>query len=541
MRPVVWAPLPGRVELALGDRRLPMSRSADGWWAFAADLPAGTDYRFAVDGEPLPDPRSAHPPHGVHGPSRVVDHGAFEWTDDGWSAPRLADLVIYELHVGTFSERGTFEGVLDHAAHLARLGVNCVELMPVAEFAGDRGWGYDGVDIFAPHHAYGGPDGLKRLVDALHARGMAVLLDVVYNHLGPEGNYLGRFGPYFTGRYATPWGAGLNFDGPGSDEVRRFFIDNALMWLRDYHFDGLRLDAVHAIVDGSAYHLLEDLQLAVESEFGGLRFLVAESDLNDPRIVSPRSAGGYGIAAQWSDDLHHAIHALLTGERSGYYADFGSPEQLATALRRAYVYAGDHSPYRRRRHGRPHALAGSSFLAYSQNHDQVGNRAMGERLAHLVDAPRLRMAAALVMCSPFVPMLFMGEEWGASTPFLFFSSHGDPEVARATSEGRMREFEAFGWRPEDVPDPQDPSTFLRSRLQWDELGRQPHIEILEWYRRLVELRLANPAVRTGDLSAVSAEVDGDRLALVNGPVRVECDLAAWTTVVSVGGREALRG
>ncbi len=527
MRFEVWAPDPGSIELELAGRRLPMVRGEDGWCSVEAECGPGTDYRYVVDGTPLPDPRSPWQPEGVHGPSRTIDHSAFAWTDGEWMRPALADLVIYELHAGTFSSEGTFAGVLEHLDHLLELGVNCIELMPVAEFAGDRGWGYDGVDLYAPHHAYGGPDGLKRLVDACHGRGVAVLLDVVYNHLGPEGNYLGRYGPYFTDRHHTPWGPAINFDGPDSDEVRAFFVDNALMWLRDYHLDGLRLDAVHAIVDASATHILEELAQRVEQLTSRPpRLLIAESDLNDPRIVTPPSRGGYGLDAQWSDDFHHAVHAALTGERQGYYRDFGAIEDVERALRQAYVYTGQRSQHRRRRHGRDHSLEGSRFLAYAQNHDQVGNRARGERLSMLTSTERLRMAAALVLCSPFVPLLFMGEEWAASTPFLFFSSHTDPAVARATSEGRIHEFEAFGWDPASVPDPQDRSSWERSRLRWNELSEPAHKEMLEWYRRLIALRRETPELRDGRLDRVEVRVEGQRLEMVRGPVTVVCDLAA---------------
>ena len=527
----VWAPAAGSVELELAGRRHATRALEGGWWASEAPAADRGGYRWVVDGDPLPDPRSPSQPEGVHGPSREVDQGAFAWTDHGWRCPPLRDLVIYELHVGTFTPEGTFAAAASRLDHLVELGVNAVELLPVAEFAGDRGWGYDGVDLYAPHHAYGGPEGLKQLVDACHARGLAAILDVVYNHLGPEGNYLGRFGPYFTDRYATPWGPALNFDGPGSDEVRDFFIENAVMWCRDYHFDGLRLDAVHAIVDTSAVHFLEELRARVPSD----RFVIAESDLNDPRLVEDVERGGYGLDAQWSDDFHHALHAVLTGERSGYYRDFGSLEQLATALRRSYVYAGDRSEHRGRRHGRPHRLPGDRFLAYSQNHDQVGNRATGERLAALTSFPRLKMAAALVLCSPFVPMLFMGEEWAVSTPFLFFSSHTDPALAEATTRGRMSEFEAFGWRPEQVPDPQDPATFERSKLRWEEVGEERHAEMLDWYRRLVALRRRVAALRDPDLDLVDVRVEGARLELRRGPVALSCDLDRDAVELEVDG------
>ncbi|MGH9225300.1 MAG: malto-oligosyltrehalose trehalohydrolase [Acidimicrobiales bacterium] len=483
----VWAPGVESVEAVLGDggERVPLKGPDErGWWEAAVEVARGQRYGFSVDGgEVRPDPRSPSQPDGVHGLSAAVDQMAFPWTDGGWVAPPLSEALIYELHVGTFSEAGTFAGAAARLDHLVDLGVTHVELMPVAEFPGRWGWGYDGVDLYAPHHAYGGPDGLKALVDACHARGLAVLLDVVYNHLGPAGNYLGTYGPYFTDRYATPWGSAVNLDGPDCDEVRAFFVDNSRMWLEDYHVDGVRLDAVHAILDTSAVHLLEELA----HDAPGV--LIAESDLNDPGVVRRPEEGGYGLDAQWSDDLHHALHAVLTGERTGYYADFGSMAQLAKALRQAFVFDGTYSASRRRRHGRsPAGVPPTRFLAYAQTHDQVGNRAEGERLSHLVGEARLRMAAALVLCSPFVPMLFQGEEWGASTPFQYFTDHEDRELGKAVSEGRRREFAAFGWDPEDVPDPQDRATFERSRLRWAEVDTEPHAGLLDWHRRLIALR-----------------------------------------------------
>jgi maltooligosyltrehalose trehalohydrolase len=422
----VWAPGKNTVEVEARGRRYAMTPRENGWWLAELPLDGTFDYAFVVDGgEPLPDPRSRWQPSGIHGLSRMVDHGVFHWTDQRWQAPPLAAAVIYELHIGTFTPAGTFGAAIDKLDHLAELGVTHVELMPVAEFSGSRGWGYDGVDLFAPHHAYGGPEKLKRLIDACHARGLAVILDVVYNHLGPAGNYLSRFGPYFTDRYATPWGQAVNFDDAGSDQVRRFVCDNALMWLRDYHFDALRIDAVHAIYDSSALHILEQLAAevaALAAQSARHLALIAESDLNDPRIVRPRAVGGYGIDAQWSDDFHHALHTVLTGERSGYYADFGTLADLAKALERAFVYDGRYSRFRRRAHGRSReGLSGHNFLGYLQNHDQVGNRARGERSSDLMSVGRLKIAAALVMTAPFIPLLFQGEEWGASAPFLYFT------------------------------------------------------------------------------------------------------------------------
>jgi maltooligosyltrehalose trehalohydrolase len=477
----------------------------------------------------------------VHGPSRVVAHDAFAWTDAGWQPPPLASAVLYELHVGTFTPAGTFDAVMDRLDHLVNLGVTHVELMPVHEFPGTRGWGYDGVDLYAPHHAYGGPAGLKRLVDACHARGLAVLLDVVYNHLGPAGNYLGRFAPYFTDRYQTPWGQAINCDGPDSDEVRRFLCDNALMWLRDYHVDGLRLDAVHAIVDTSALHILEQLALevrALAAHLGRHLVLMAESDHNDPRLVRPPEIGGYGIDAQWSDDFHHALHTVLTGEHNGYYADFGTLADLARALQHAFVYDGRFSVYRRRRHGRPTTgLSGHRFLGYLQNHDQIGNRALGKRSSHLMSPARLQIAAALVLTAPFIPLLFQGEEWGATAPFLYFTDHEDAALGRAVREGRQQEFAAFGWAPADIPDPQAPETGARCKLDWHELRCAPHVGLLDWHRRLIQLRRRFPALTDGRMEAVGVRFDEAARWFVveRGAVTVACNLGAQAQCVPLPG------
>jgi maltooligosyltrehalose trehalohydrolase len=545
----VWAPKAEVVSVVLGahGRRVPMDGPDDRGW-FQTDVEGvghGDAYAFSLDGgDARPDPRSPWQPGGVHGASAVVDHAAFPWTDGGWrGGVPLADSVIYELHVGTFSPEGTFDGVIPRLRHLVDLGVTAVELLPVNEFPGRRGWGYDGVDLYAPHHAYGGPEGLKRLVDAAHDHGLSVVLDVVYNHLGPAGNHLPQFGPYFTDRYATPWGEAVNFDGADSDPVRELVIENVLMWLRDYHVDGLRLDAVHAILDTSATHILEEIAIRVdglEAETGVPRFVVAESDLNDPRIVRDRDAGGYGMDAQWSDDFHHALHAVLTGERAGYYADFGSLAQLAKALGNAFVHDGTYSPFRRRRHGRPPTgLPATRFLGYLQNHDQVGNRATGERSSMLVGPELLKVAAAVMICSPFVPMLFQGEEWGASTPFQYFTDHDDPELGRAVTEGRRREFAAFGWEPEDVPDPQDPETFRRSKLDWGELATPPHAGLLDWHRRLLAFRRATPALRDGRFDDVRVSFDegGRWLLLGHGPVTVAANFGPEEIVVDAPGTE----
>ncbi len=509
-----------------------MRRGDHGWFELAtAELGPGDDYAFVVDGRgPFPDPRSPWQPEGVHGPSRLVDHDSYRWSDADWAGHDPRDGIIYELHVGTFSPRGDFDGVVERLDHLVDLGITAVELLPVAEFSGRRNWGYDGVSLFAPHHAYGGPDGLKRLVDACHQRGLAVVLDVVYNHLGPEGNYLGIYGPYFTSFYSTPWGDAMNYDRADSDEVRRFAIDNALMWLRDYHVDALRLDAVHAIIDTSAVHLLEAIATEVETlaaEVGRPLTLIAESDQNDPRLCRGRDGGGFGLHAQWSDDFHHALRVVLTGDRSGCYRDYDGLGDLARTLESGWLFAGRYSEFRRRTHGRaPDGLSGRNLLAYSQNHDQVGNRAVGDRLANLVSEGRQRIAAALVLTSPFVPMLFQGEEWGSESPFQYFTDHQDTELGRAVAQGRRSEFGEFGWEPDEVPDPQDPATFERSRLDWSELGEQRHAEMLAWYRSLVALRAAEPELAGGDL-VCSVEYDPDG-------VWMRVDRGRFSVVVNFG-------
>jgi maltooligosyltrehalose trehalohydrolase len=542
----IWAPRARRLELVVGDARRPFQRRDHGAWQVAAP-PAGTDYAISIDGgPPRPDPLSAWQPHGVHGASRVVDHAAFAWTDAGFRAAPLATGLIYELHVGTFTPAGTFDGVIARLDDLVALGVSHVELMPVAAFAGRIGWGYDGVALAAVHDPYGGPDGLKRLVDACHRRGLAVLIDVVWNHLGPEGNYLAELGPYFTDRHPTPWGAAVNLDGPGSDEVRGFLRACARRWLCDYHADGLRIDAVHAMVDTSATPFLEELAAWVSelaTALGRPLVLIAESDLNDPRLVQRPARGGFGLDAQWSDDLHHAVHAALTGERAGYYADFGRIADVAAALTRGFVYDGRRSEFRGRRHGRPLVdVPGQRLIGYSQDHDQVGNRARGERLAHLAGLDAARVAAALVFMAPHVPMLFQGEEWAATTPFPYFAGFTDPALVQAVRDGRRREFAEAGWT-DDVPDPFAPATFASAVLRWDERTAEPHAGMLAWYRALVALRRHHPELTDGRWDAMDVRHDeaAGWIAVTRGALTLLANLGAANHVAPVGAARLALG
>lgn len=539
----LWAPNPDVVALEADGTRYPMRRSDDGWWRVTVDVPADARYGFILDGaDPLPDPRSPRQPDGVHGLSQL-------WPAEPvapWPGRAVAGAIIYELHVGTFTEAGTFDAAIERLDHLIDLGVDFVELMPVNAFSGSHGWGYDGVLWYAVHEPYGGPSGLVRFVDACHRRGLGVLLDAVFNHLGPSGNYLPKFGPYLTaGR--TPWGEAINIAAADSDAVRRYIIDCALRWMRDFGIDGLRLDAVHALVDTTAVHLLEELATETDllaAELGRPLSLIAESDLNDPRLITPRDRGGYGLAAQWDDDIHHAIHTAVSGERQGYYADFGSMQTLATTLARGFFHAGTYSSFRRRRHGRPldtGQIPATRLLAYTCTHDQVGNRAIGDRPSQNLDYGQLAVKAALVLGSPYTAMLFMGEEWGASTPFQFFSSHPEPELARATAEGRKAEFADHGWAADDIPDPQDPATFLRSKLDWDEVGTGEHARLLQLYRDLITLRRTEPDFADPWLDHLRVEFDeADRwIVMHRGAFAVVCNLGEQPVVVPVAGEPVL--
>jgi maltooligosyltrehalose trehalohydrolase len=510
----VWAPLVQSMAvkvLAAPERLVPMVRNGSGYWtATVSDLPAGTRYLYRLDNDrDRPDPASHFQPQGVHGPSEIVDHTAFSWQDTAWKGVPLPSLIMYELHIGAFTEEGTFDAAISRLAGLKELGINAIELMPVAQFPGSRNWGYDGVYPYAVQNTYGGPEGLKRFVDACHSRGIAVILDVVYNHLGPEGNYLWDFGPYFTDKYRTPWGQAINFDGAYSDDVRNYFVNNALHWVREYHLDALRIDAIHGIFDFSAKHFLQELGEAVHLEAEALGRnvqVIPESDLNDVRVINPVEIGGYGMDAQWNDDFHHAVHTLITGELKGYYVDFGKVEQMGEALREGFIYSGQYSCFRKRRHGssskeRP----AHQFVVFSQNHDQIGNRMLGERMSKLASFEALKLAAGLVIFSPSLPLLFMGEEYGEEAPFLYFVSHGDKDLIDAVRKGRREEFKHFSWEGEP-PDPQSEETFRASKIDWQTRLRGHHHVLFGFYAQLIRLRREMPALSELDRSRLHVSV-----------------------------------
>jgi len=496
----VWAPEAGNIRLQLvgpGKKRIvTLSRSDLGYWGKTVEgITTGTRYYYGLNNSlRRPDPASHFQPEGVHGPSEVINH-SFPWKDSSWSGIPLERMLIYELHVGTFTQQGTFDAIAKRLKDLCRLGINAIELMPVAQFPGGRNWGYDGVYPYAVQNSYGGPEAFKTLIDKCHKNGLAVILDVVYNHLGPEGNYLRDFGPYFTNKYKTPWGEALNFDGLWSDQVREFFIQNALYWFREYHIDALRLDALHAIFDMSAKHFIEELAERVEEfskDSGHKYYLIGESDLNDVRLIRPRTKGGYGLDAQWCDDFHHSLHALLTGEQAGYYKDFGKIEELAKSFREGFVYSWTYSKFRKRYHGSSSkGRPARQFVVCIQNHDQVGNRMLGERLSQLVSFEALKLAAGTVILSPYVPLLFMGEEYAEETPFQYFVSHTDNELIKAVRTGRSNEFKSFEWQ-DDCPDPQAIETFEGSKLTWEKRSRSQHKILLNFYRGMIALRKSIP-------------------------------------------------
>jgi malto-oligosyltrehalose synthase/malto-oligosyltrehalose trehalohydrolase len=550
----VWAPLPARVRLQVGDRVVPMTRASDGWWTPAEPEPLGrVDYGYLVDDrtEPLPDPRSRCQPYGVHGLSRTFDPAGFAWRDQAWTGRQLAGAVVYELHLGTFTPEGTLDAAIARLPHLVELGVDFVELMPVNAFNGDRGWGYDGVAWFAVHEAYGGPEAYRRFVDACHAHGLAVVQDVVYNHLGPSGNYLPVFGPYLRepGEDGeSGWGTRINTDGPDSAEVRRYVCDNVRHWFVDMHVDALRLDAVHAIVDTSHPPLLEELSLVasdLSAHVGRPLTLIAESDQNDPVLILPREAGGLGVDAQWSDDFHHALHVALTGEVEGYYADFAPLAALAKACESGFFHDGTLSSFRGRKHGAPldrNTVPGWRLVAYAANHDQVGNRAAGDRPAEHLDVDQLACAALVTLTAPFTPMLFMGEEWAASTPFPFFSGHPEPELRRAVTAGRLAEFARMNWDPATVPDPMDPATFTSARLDWAERDDGRHQVVLQAYRELIALRRQYAELTNPSLARTSCAVDEDArwFLMRRAGLAVAVNFGAADVAVDLGGRHQLR-
>lgn len=512
----LWAPLVGEVAVHLvdpQDKVVPLEKDERGYWQGSiADIKPGSLYYYQLDGETdRPDPAANSLPQGVHGASEIVDHSSFKWNDHQWQGVPLEQMVIYELHVGTFTEEGTFESMIPRLSELRELGVNTIEIMPVAQFPGSRNWGYDGVFPYAVQNSYGGVNGLKKLVDACHQQGMSVILDVVYNHLGPEGNYLWGYGTYFTEKYKTPWGSAVNFDDSYSDGVRHYFVQNVLYWLGNYHLDGLRLDAVHAIYDFGAKHILAEMAEAVtqlEQKKNRQFYLIAESDLNDPRIIRSQEVGGYGIDAQWSDDFHHALHTVLTGENNGYYEDFGSLEQLAKVYRQGFVYTWDYSPHRHRYHGEdPKDCASSQFVVCSQNHDQIGNRMLGDRLSTLISFEALKLTAAALLLSPYIPMLFMGEEYGETAPFLYFVSHGDSDLIEAVRKGRKAEFAAFHEiGGQEAPDPQAEETFKKSQLNWEKRKTGEHQKLWLFHQKLLQMRRDIPALRNLDRNQLEATV-----------------------------------
>ncbi len=540
----VWAPKPELVRLDVAGTLHPMTRDAGGWWRAVVDVAPDARYGFVLDDNPkvLPDPRSARQPDGVHERSQLWDAASAAWTDSDWQGKSSAGAAIYELHIGTFTPTGTLDSAIERLAYLVDLGVDFVELMPVNAFGGTRGWGYDGVLWYAVHEPYGGPEALVRFIDACHQHGLGVLIDAVFNHLGPSGNYLPQFGPYLSSA-SNPWGEGINIADADSDEVRRYIIDCALRWMRDFHADGLRLDAVHALVDTTAFHILEELGTETEelsAHVGRPLSLIAETDRNDPRLITPRERGGYGMTAQWDDDIHHALHTAVSGERQGYYSDFGSVETLAHTLKNGYFHAGTYSSFRRRRHGRPldtATIPGSRLLAYTTTHDQVGNRAVGDRPSAYLSTGQLAVSAALALLTPFTAMVFMGEEWAASAPFQFFSSHPEPELAEATRNGRKAEFAEHGWDADDVPDPQDPQTFEASKLDWSEVETGTHGELHGLYRELLTLRRTEPDLADFWLDHMTVDFSEDERWIVwqRGALAVACNLGEAPASVPVTG------
>lgn len=518
----VWAPSVSNVQLKINfpeNRICKMEKDDKGYWKVVVpNTNPESEYFYLLNNNTeRPDPASHFQPYGVHGPSKVVDHKSYNWNDENWKGLLVKDLIIYEIHIGTFTYEGTFESAINKLDHLVNLGITAIEVMPISQFSGKRNWGYDGAYPFAPQNSYGGPNGLKELVQACHDKGIAVILDVVYNHFGPEGCYIRDFGPYFTSKYKTPWGNALNFDDEYSDEVRNFFIENVIHWLRNYHIDGFRLDAIDKIYDLSAKHILDELSETVDEYSQGddkFHFLIAESDLNDRKIITPHNENGFGFHAQWSDDFHHSLHALLTKETSGYYVDFGKVKHLVSAMKNSFVYSGIYSKYRKRRHGN---IAVESppyqFVNCTQNHDQVGNRAFGERLSQLVSFEALKIAAGALFLTPNIPLIFMGEEYGETAPFIYFISHEDKNLVSAVQEGRREEFKAFEWN-DDIPDPNDKHTFNESKLDWNKINKGKHSTLLKLYKTLINFRKVIPALDNTDRNNFEVTDVDDKLILL---------------------------
>ena len=519
----VWAPFLKEVVLKIvspQEKIIPMEKGGKGYWKITVgDTSDKTRYLYRLDGEKeRPDPASHFQSEGVHGPSQVIDHDSFRWEDSEWSGIPISAMIIYELHTGTFTPEGTFKAIIPRLDELKDMGINVLEIMPIAQFPGERNWGYDGVCPFAIQNSYGGPTGFKWLVNECHKRGIAVILDVVYNHLGPEGNYLWDYGPYFTKKYSTPWGDALNFDGAYSNEVRNYFIENALHWFKNYHIDALRLDAIHGIFDMSAKPFLSELAEKVE-EFskttGKTCYLIAESDLNDSKVTRSREFGGYGIDAQWCDDFHHALHTILTGEKQGYYSDFGEVKHLVKAMREGFVYSGEYSQFRQKNHGNSSKdVPATQFVTFSQNHDQIGNRMLGERLSTLVSFESLKLAAGVALLSPYIPLLFMGEEYGEESPFLYFINHSDPALIEAVRQGRKKEFSEFKWQGEP-PDPQSTETFLKSKINWEKRFEGNHKVLSGFYKKLITLRKTIPALSLLDKKNLTADsLEGEKIMFI---------------------------
>ena len=548
----VWAPDKKKVELELNPDQLPvympMVKDRQGYWELKVALEAGTKYKYRIDGgQSVPDPASRSQPDGVHGPSVLTDKLSSERDDEDWSPPALGDLIMYEIHTGCFSQGQNFQGIIEKLDYLREVGINAIELMPVAAFPGVRNWGYDGVCAFAVQESYGGLTGLKELINAAHKKGIAVIMDVVYNHTGPDGNYLSFWGPYFTTKYKSFWGQSFNLDDKFSDAVRNYIIQNALMWLDEFHVDGLRLDAVHAIIDHAAIHLMQELRenvTALSERIKQKKLLIAEIDLNDVRYIGSPEKGGYGLDAQWADEFHHSLHSLLTGEQTGYYEDFGRTEHLVKAINKSYVYDGNYSVHRKRHFGSDAtALSADRFVVFTQNHDQTGNRWKGERLSTLVSFSKLKLAAAVMLLSPYIPLIFMGEEYAEKNPFLFFIDYTDPALTESTRKGRKEEFAYFG-SESDFPDPASAETFVQSGLSWNRSDASSQ-EMLKWYQWLIRFRKTRRAMKGKLRTEFDAVSPADKLIVMNRThggdhIQIVFNFSDSPQLVSLGNNGMLR-